>query len=48
MLVFNYVAYQGDHQPVVRGKTLSRSDRTCYTAAIEVDQPDLSFLEESL
>jgi GntR family transcriptional regulator len=45
LLVFNYVAYQGDRQPAVCGKTLSRSDWTCYTAEIEVDQPDLSFLE---
>lgn len=37
LLVFNYVAYQGDHQPVVCGRTLSRSDWTCYTAEIEVD-----------
>lgn len=47
LLVFNYVAYQGDHEPVVCGKTLSRSDWTCYTAEIDVDQPDLSFLEGS-
>lgn len=39
LLVFNYVAYQGDRQPVVCGKTLSRSDWTCYTAEIEVEQP---------
>lgn len=44
LLVFNYVAYQGQSQPAVCGKTLSRSDWTCYTAEIEVDQPDLSFL----
>lgn len=37
LLVFNYVAYRGDRQPVVCGKTLSRSDWTCYTAEIEVD-----------
>ena len=36
LLVFNYLAYQGDRQPVVCGKTLSRSDWTCYTAEVEV------------
>lgn len=45
LLVFNYVAYYGDRQPAVCGKTLSRSDWTCYTAEIEVDHLDLSFLE---
>jgi len=35
--VFNYVAYGGDRPPTVCGKTLSRSDWTCYTAEIEVD-----------
>ena len=34
LLVFNYVAYQGQYQPAVCGKTLSRSDWTCYTAEI--------------
>ncbi len=34
LLVFNYIAYQGQYQPVVCGKTLSRSDWTCYTAEI--------------
>jgi len=37
LLVFNYVAYGGDRHPTVCGKTLSRSDWTCYTAEIEVD-----------
>ena len=37
LLVFNYVAHGPDRQPVVCGKTLSRSDWTCYTAEIEVD-----------
>jgi hypothetical protein len=42
LLVFNYVAYRdvayrGDRQPAVCGKTLSRSDWTCYTAEIEID-----------
>ncbi|MGB7314124.1 MAG: GntR family transcriptional regulator [Nodosilinea sp.] len=45
LLVFNYVAYGGDRQPAVCGKTLSRSDWTCYTAEIEVDSPDLSVLD---
>jgi len=45
LLVFNYVAYQGDRQPAVCGKTLSRSDWTCYTAEIEVDAPDLNYIE---
>jgi GntR family transcriptional regulator len=53
LLVFNYVAYTGDsrrtpdrnRQPAVCGKTLSRSDWTCYTAEIEVDSPDLSILD---
>lgn len=52
LLVFNYVAYQGDSPasrlPAVCGKTLSRSDWTCYTAEIEVDHPDLSTLENLL
>jgi DNA-binding GntR family transcriptional regulator len=49
LLVFNYVAYggSGKRQPAVCGKTLSRSDWTCYTAEIEVDAPDLSVLENS-
>ncbi len=54
LLVFNYVAFQGNargglagsRQPAVCGKTLSRSDWTCYTAEIEVDSPDLSVLAE--
>jgi DNA-binding GntR family transcriptional regulator len=37
LLVFHYVAYQGDRQPAVCGKILSRSDWTRYTAEIEVD-----------
>lgn len=37
LLVFNYLAYQGDRQPAVYGKTLSRSDWTCYTAEINTD-----------
>ena len=41
LLVFNYLAYQGDRQPVVCGKTLSRSDWTCYTAEVEVASPGL-------
>lgn len=45
LLVFNYVAYAGNRQPAVCGKTLSRSDWTCYTAEIAVDQPDLSCLD---
>ncbi len=47
LLVFNYVACGGNRQPAVCGKTLSRSDWTCYTAEIEVDSPDLSILENS-
>ncbi|MGP1387258.1 MAG: GntR family transcriptional regulator [Thainema sp.] len=50
LLVFNYVAYRdashsnfpGNREPVVCGKTLSRSDWTCYTAEIEVNLPDLN------
>ncbi|MGF1457817.1 MAG: GntR family transcriptional regulator [Leptolyngbyaceae cyanobacterium] len=34
LLVFNYVAFRADQVPVVCGKTLSRSDWTCYTAEI--------------
>ncbi|MBE9141108.1 GntR family transcriptional regulator [Nodosilinea sp. LEGE 07088] len=45
LLVFNYVAYGDNRQPVVCGKTLSRSDWTCYTAEVEVNHPDLSVLE---
>lgn len=38
LLVFNYVAYWGDHQPAVCGKTLSRSDWTCYTSEFKIDR----------
>lgn len=34
LLVFHYVAYTGKHEAIVCGKTLSRSDWTCYTAQI--------------
>ena len=37
LLVFSYVVYQGPHEPVACGKTLSRSDWTCYTSNIEVE-----------
>ncbi|MGB3291779.1 MAG: GntR family transcriptional regulator [Phormidesmis sp.] len=37
LLVFHYVAYQRNHQPAVCGKTLSRSDWTCYASEIEID-----------
>ncbi|MEM9908893.1 MAG: GntR family transcriptional regulator [Cyanobacteria bacterium P01_D01_bin.44] len=38
LLVFNYVAYWGKNRtPAVCGKTLSRSDWTCYTSQIELD-----------
>ena len=37
LLVFNYVVYWGKHKPVACGKTLSRSDWTCYTSQIEID-----------
>lgn len=43
LLVFHYLAYQGQRQPVVYGRTLSRSDWTCYTSQIEVETPDLNF-----
>ncbi|WP_239124772.1 GntR family transcriptional regulator [Leptolyngbya sp. CCY15150] len=36
----------GNRLPAVCGKTLSRSDWTCYTAEIEVDHPDFSSLAE--
>jgi len=42
LLVFHYVAYQGTRSPAVCGKTLSRSDWTCYTAQIETTTPDLT------
>jgi len=42
LLAFNYVAYKDQRSPAVCGKTLSRSDWTCYTAQIEVDLPDLA------
>ncbi|MDB9529370.1 GntR family transcriptional regulator [Oscillatoria sp. CS-180] len=48
LLVFNYLVYHQQHQPAVCGKTLSRSDWTCYTAEIEVDQPDFSTLVDPL
>jgi GntR family transcriptional regulator len=35
LLVFHYVAFDQSRSPVVCGKTLSRSDWTCYTAEIE-------------
>mgnify|MGYP001793201616 CR=1 FL=1 len=37
LLVFSYVTYQCNRQPVVCGKTLSRSDWTCYTSEFEID-----------
>lgn len=37
LLVFNYVVYQGDRVPAACGKTLSRSDWTCYTSQIEIN-----------
>ncbi|MGF1522459.1 MAG: GntR family transcriptional regulator [Leptolyngbyaceae cyanobacterium] len=37
LLVFNYVVYHEHHKPAACGKTLSRSDWTCYTAQIAVD-----------
>lgn len=36
LLVFNYVAYWGKRKPAVCGKTLSRSDWTCYTSEIQI------------
>ncbi len=48
LLVFNYVAYQGDRQAAVCGRTFSRSDWTCYTAEIEVAEADLSCLGDDL
>ncbi len=36
LLVFKYLAYTADHQPAVCGKTLSRSDWTCYTSEFEM------------
>ncbi len=41
LLVFNYVAYWGDRQPAVCGKTLSRSDWTCYTSEFEMENLEL-------
>ena len=38
LLVFNYVVYWGKCTPAACGKTLSRSDWTCYTSQIEVAQ----------
>ena len=37
LLAFNYVAYLGKRKPVVCGKTLSRSDWTCYTSEIQME-----------
>ncbi|MEO0490236.1 MAG: GntR family transcriptional regulator [Cyanobacteria bacterium P01_A01_bin.123] len=36
LLVFNYVMYWGKHAPAFCGKTLFRSDWTCYTSEIEI------------
>lgn len=44
LLVFNYVAYQDQRVPTVCGKTLSRSDWTCYTAEIERADGDIDLL----
>lgn len=47
LLVFDYLAYWGDRTPAVCGRTLSRSDWTCYTSQVEVGKPgkpDLSAL----
>ena len=37
LLVFNYIAYWGNHRPAVCGRTLSRADWTCYAAEFEMD-----------
>ncbi|MBE9059593.1 GntR family transcriptional regulator [cf. Phormidesmis sp. LEGE 11477] len=36
ILVFNYLAYTDKRQPAICGKTLSRSDWTCYTSEFEM------------
>ena len=36
LLVFNYLAYWENRNPAVCGKTLSRSDWTCYTSQINL------------
>ncbi|MEO0759557.1 MAG: hypothetical protein AAFY78_22090 [Cyanobacteria bacterium J06648_16] len=36
LLVFSFVVYSGDRQPAACGKTLSRSDWTCYTSEMGV------------
>ena len=37
LLVFNYLVYWGKRSPAACGKTLSRSDWTCYTSQIEIE-----------
>ncbi|MEM9006281.1 MAG: GntR family transcriptional regulator [Cyanobacteria bacterium P01_F01_bin.86] len=37
LLVFNYLAYSKQRKPATCGKTLSRSDWTCYTSQIELE-----------
>ncbi len=44
LLVFHYLAYHNQCQPAVCGRTLSRSDWTCYTARIEPDDPNFNLL----
>ncbi|MEM6351363.1 MAG: GntR family transcriptional regulator [Cyanobacteria bacterium P01_D01_bin.14] len=36
LLVFSFVVYSGDRQPAACGKTISRSDWTCYTSEMGV------------
>ena len=40
LLVFSYMVYQEQDKPIACGKTLSRSDWTCYTSDIEVENSD--------
>ncbi|MGC1308744.1 MAG: GntR family transcriptional regulator [Phormidesmis sp.] len=35
LIVYRYIAYTGDRQPVLQGETISRADRFCYSLTIE-------------
>ncbi|MEM9153718.1 MAG: GntR family transcriptional regulator [Cyanobacteria bacterium P01_F01_bin.33] len=40
LLAFNYLAFEGSDRPIVCGKTLSRSDWTCYSSRVEKRDSD--------
>ena len=37
LIVYRHTAYNGDHQPIVQGESISRGDRFCYSIQIILD-----------